>query len=301
MARAQKKTTTDIKVDTLKISMVTNDIDNPLISIEFVESPIDRSSVPYKSLASAAEKIYATLQSYMISKKEEKDKEEIKKMGGKTFPTPIPQELGWEVKYNYKDVKMALPKMEYFKEKLNSSQITLQMYQDKKNEYDENAVMLADGLDSVGYLYKGKIQDMANDWIDRDDKIYVGVSKIDIEKEEVFLTLAFYKSIEETLMLYKKSATLVRTSIKQEFEDRQENISYLEEGDFVDIDIYTTEFENAVVTDSSGGELGELPTALSEKMREDNYDYIGKVIALTENDSGKYGVKIMIFREPTDE
>lgn len=32
-----------------------------------------------------------------------------------------------------------------------------------------------------------------------------------------------------------------------------------------------------------------------------NYDYIGKVIALTENDSGKYGVKIMIFREPTDE
>lgn len=215
--------------------------------------------------------------------------------------TPIPEELGWEVKYKYENVKIALPKMGWFKNKLKCPQITLQIYQDKNNEYDENAVMLADGLDPVGYLYKGKIQDMANDWLDRDDKIYVGVSKIDLEKEEVFLTLAFYKSIEETLMLYKKSATLVRTSIKQEFEDRQENISYLEEGDFVDIDIYTTEFENAVVTDSSGGELGELPTALSEKMREDNYDYIGKVIALTENDSGKYGVKIMIFREPTDE
>lgn len=218
------------------------------------------------------------------------------------FPTPPEYHLGWKLKYNYTDVKVAVPNMEYFKEKMNASSLSLSMLQQMNNQYDPKAVMLVDGTEVVGYLYRGTLQDMANDWISREDLCKARVSKIDLEKEEVYLTLDFYKSIEEDLIPYKENVTLVKTTKETDsiYDDRQINLHDLvEEGEWAEIE-FDDEYQSYVVTGEYTGEIGELSKKLSEQMEEDGYEYIGKVLEITSSENGRMGAKIRIFRYPDD-
>lgn len=162
--------------------------------------------------------------------------------------------------------------------------------------------MLVDITEVVGYLYRGTLQDMANDWLSRGDECRARVSKIDLGKEEVYLTLDFYKSIEEDLIPYKENVTLVRTTKVTDpiRGDRQINLHDLaEEGEWAEIE-FDDECEAYVVRGECAGEIGELSKNLSEPMQKDGYEYIGKVLEITSSENGRMGAKIRIFRYPDD-
>lgn len=70
--------------------------------------------------------------------------------------------------------------------------------QEKDNEYDSNAIAVKNkNHKKIGYLYKGKLQDMANDYLNHDMDVEAYVFFNDIEKNEILISLAFYKPISD--------------------------------------------------------------------------------------------------------
>lgn len=248
----------------------------------------------------------------MLAKKKEKEEEEKILKLQKNFYVPKDEKLGWELKYQYDDVKIALPNMnffvKYFKKNINTRTLYACMLQDKKNEYDPKAIKIAKlinvdtGYETLGYLYKGKIQDMANDWISRNDEYEIVISRVDMPKKEIYVSISFYTKIDEnSLILYKKSASLIKTTLRGDFVNRQMNILDMEEGEFVGIeeDIGSDNLSYLVI-DEQKNELGNLSAKLSENMEKDGYSYIGKVIEIIQKDNGNVGMKIAIYRYKDD-
>lgn len=63
-----KNTSSKTVVDSLCIKIITSDLYNPSVIINFLDSPVNRSTPQYQYLADSAERIYATLQSYLATK-----------------------------------------------------------------------------------------------------------------------------------------------------------------------------------------------------------------------------------------
>ena len=66
---------------------------------------------------------------------------------------------------------------------------SIQFVKEPENKYDSNAVCAVYKGKRVGYLYRGKLQSMVNDWLDRGDYYEATVSKAD-DTLEVWLGLS---------------------------------------------------------------------------------------------------------------
>lgn len=71
------------------------------------------------------------------------------------------------------------------------------LFQEPGNVYDNKAVAVCQSRGPIGYLYRGKIQDFANDWLGKGGKIYGYISYIDpsrpdANKNGLKIDIAFY-------------------------------------------------------------------------------------------------------------
>ena len=152
----------------------------------------------------------------------------------------------------------------------------LKLVQEPDNQYDNRAVAILNLKDEkVGYLYKGWLQDMVNDFIKKDDPFFV------LAEREPFksIIIGFYKRTP------KNSMFKLTGNFKQEM---HENISLCSVGDQVDLD-YNDEKDNYEVT-SQGLEIGYVS---SSKINNNSYEaYIHDI---QENDNDKYIVTIVIL------
>ena len=107
------------------------------------------------------------------------------------------QSIG-KIKYFYTDVGVYVPDLV----ELCSSPEAVPLgnvvcFQDPGNKYDNKAVAVCQSCGPIGYLYRGKIQDMANDWMDNGKKVigfisYFDPTRPDANKNGLKIDIAFY-------------------------------------------------------------------------------------------------------------
>lgn len=100
---------------------------------------------------------------------------------------------GYTLKYHYKDVEVT--SWDYIPKDVKIGNRVV-LIQEPTNEADDKAVLLmfVPQRRKFGYLYRGKLQDMANDYINRGDKIVARLSYLRFKPYKVVkIDIAFFK------------------------------------------------------------------------------------------------------------
>lgn len=192
--------------------------------------------------------------------------------------------------YQYDFVKVAMPNIKGLK--LGDF---LSLEAEPDNQYDPHAVKILSGLDKIGYLFRGKLQDMANDFLKKGLPVEVSVDSI--ADDSFTCGLGFYKDMNTFDSI---SATLTKTS-KKDFlgTSRQDNLLSVSEGTILSLE-YDYDSETYLVSDDCGNELGELSKSISDKLYRDemNYKYTGICTENELDDNMKYKCKVKVLKMP---
>lgn len=166
--------------------------------------------------------------------------------------------------------------------------------QEPDNEYDNHAVAIYLNESKIGYLYRGRTQDMVNDWIRKDDYFWGYINKIDIENNTATFKIGFYKDINNLEMKSFKLTKITKKASEYE-SSRFENLECCSDGDFVE---YSSSYDtdNYIVTNEYGSELGELGPKAVEWIDENESDIkFVRINNIEETDSGSYKADIEFF------
>lgn len=213
-----------------------------------------------------------------------------------------PQNIGHYVlsKYTYEKVDLkVVPDNIHFESNMIGSSVDLVPEPD--NIYDPGAISVYLNSQKIGYIPRNRLQKMIHDWNKNNKPIYSVISNIEIDEStenvsSFSIFLGFYYNIEQEVQYCESIQTrLVKTTKKDEFDDRQDNIFYSSVNDFIDLE-YDSFSESYIVTNNSS-ELGETSASITKKLQEfdSTANYIGKIDSIDENDSGKYVVSITIY------
>lgn len=112
-------------------------------------------------------------------------------------PKGFPAKRGYYIKYHYDDVEVAT-RDRYATHTLQQGDI-LTFKPEPDNRYDAGAVEIFHGEEKIGYMYRGRLQDMCRDFIARGDKV-AGVVVSDDFGKTVY-KIAFYarRTVETVL------------------------------------------------------------------------------------------------------
>lgn len=198
----------------------------------------------------------------------------------------------YELKYNYKEVAIACVDMPEYQPAAVAAKVgnAVVLTQEPTNTYDNNAVLLS--LTSggrLGYLHKGKLQDMANDFL-RKGLPVVGIIENQPAKT---IKLGFYDIARSEKNLQRLQSKATYTTFKltgNTGAEMQENIDTQSVGDVVQIE-YDNEKEKFLVTNEYGAELGYI----SSTKLEDGEEYDACVADISQNDNFKNVITIAIF------
>lgn len=207
--------------------------------------------------------------------------------------SPFPTELSGYIKqYEYTQVPIYIP------DESNPSPFSINdsvvLKQDHTNAYDSNSIALYNQSNLTGYLLRGNIQTMANDYLNNDNHIVI--AKADTDKT---LCLAFFKHIDSLSNKYTPYAfNLIGLSKKDSMgENRIDNLSCCDTWDSVDF-YYDSEQEKYIV--SAIAEIGELSKSSSEKINElhllDNA-YYSFITDINYDEDNKCSCTITIYSE----
>lgn len=201
---------------------------------------------------------------------------------------PVPLEppqrfMGLDLAYQYFNVEIAMAS-KYIHDftDINLGE-HLCFVQEPQNPYDNRAVQVWKKDQMLGYVYHGKIQDMINDFITRNEPVYGIISSIYPAETKVFFNLGFYRMrANEPLGKIIASGRLTAGS----GEEAQDNMLICSPGDEVDIE-YNDEKERYEVY--CGGYIGCLPKSLEQYADTNVIMVISDIKTL---DSGKDSVVI---------
>ncbi len=112
-------------------------------------------------------------------------------------PECLDDEEDGDIAYRYKNVGVFVLYTDVFNHPALVEGAIVSLRQEPENTYDHRAVAVVIGRKRIGYLFKGKLQDMANDWLDRGDAVSGRVVRVDPEAYDakmnaVRINLYFY-------------------------------------------------------------------------------------------------------------
>lgn len=198
--------------------------------------------------------------------------------------------------YFYKDENIAMPDMNQLSQHKIGQPLTLLF--EPNNKYDANAIRIMIDNMPVGYVYRGKIQDMIHDFIRKGDPVIAKLSFIDNENGRATMAVAFYKNHHTAYKTLDSITTkLTKTSKKiGSFESRQDNYFQIVSGMKLELE-YDDDSETYIVSDHAGNELGEINQSISAKIysMEDTHEPICVIDDVFENEEGKYGANVVIY------
>ncbi len=189
-------------------------------------------------------------------------------------------------KYHYNDVDICIiedrhPDMHIVSGLMRNCEL-LELKCEPENQYDHDAVAFYSNDMHIGYLYRGKLQDMANDFLRSGNCVIGYLSSVDEENMKATAKIGFYCD---------KSQEIRCTLVGNSNEEMQDYISFMRTGDGVTIGY---DFDGKwLVSSDVGEELGYLPSRLNDKMDEIEL-YSAKVLEVVEKDNGKYSIRITI-------
>ena len=95
------------------------------------------------------------------------------------------QQSTGKISYFYTDVGVYVPDLVALSSSPEAIQLQgVALFQDPNNVYDNKAVAVCQSCGPIAYLYRGKIQDMANDWLGSGRKVYGYISYIDTSRPD---------------------------------------------------------------------------------------------------------------------
>ena len=190
------------------------------------------------------------------------------------------------LKYSYEAHLVMLPDVCGVADLIGKTGKSLDIVLEPENEYDPRAVALYLEEKKIGYVHKGRLQDMIHDWIERGDEIRCCLKRL--TAEDAYFLIGFYKDFD-----YFKGRTFKLVGVtKKDGEgiSRASNAEVLSPGDsvwvFVDDDKY-------IVTDGPL-DFGELPKAAIE-YAEGASRIVGKVEECDFDDNGKPEIYVTIY------
>ena len=191
--------------------------------------------------------------------------------------------LGCLLKYSYDHVKVC--QIESEKCDIANLKIGLEVFvkQEPENKHDPKAVKLECKGCKIGYLYRGKMQDMVNDFENRGEIILAYID--DITADDIYISIGFYR---EPKHMYKNSFSFKLTGNSSA--EIQENISFCSEDDEVTL-FYDVERESYEVQDFEV--IGYAPKSKNDFF--DNTDaYYAYISEIDLKDNDKYSVTITV-------
>lgn len=249
-------------------------------------------------LRHAKKKKDATIDSIDIPDRAMPDSEPIKPAETSSGPLFIPEKDkqnfhflpnvidGKALKYSYEAHLVMLPDVCGVADLIGKTGKSLDIVLEPENEYDSRAVALYLEGKKIGYVHKGRLQDMIHDWLERGDKMLCCLKRL--TAEDAYFLIGFYKDLD-----YFKGRTFKLIGVtKKDGEgiSRARNAEVLSPGDsvwvFVDDDKY-------IVTDGPL-DFGELPKAAIE-YAEGASRIVGKVEECDFDDNGKPEIYVTIY------
>lgn len=193
---------------------------------------------------------------------------------------------GKALKYSYEAHLVMLPDVCGVADLIGKTGKSLDIVLEPENEYDPRAVALYLEGKKIGYVHKGRLQDMIHDWLERGDEMLCCLKRL--TAEDAYFLIGFYKDFK-----YFKGRTFKLIGVtKKDGEgiSRARNAEVLSPGDsvwvFVDDDKY-------IVTDGPL-DFGELPKAAIE-YAEGASRIVGKVEECDFDDNGKPEIYVTIY------
>ncbi len=167
--------------------------------------------------------------------------------------------------------------------------------QEKDNPHDSSAVAIYLNSHKIGYVYRGGIQDMINDWIKR-SLFFIGyINKYSIAEKKATIKIGFYKSLDnypsvETKLIKINQSVDANTT-------RMDNLDLCDEGEAVYIE-YSNYDETYIVYDNMQREIGELAANGLEFCQENVGHKIVGIIAKHDVKDNKYNITLKLFAIP---
>lgn len=173
----------------------------------------------------------------------------------------------------------------------------LRFIKEPDNQYDENAIAIYAGKNKIGYVYKGKNQDMINDWINNGKYLSGYLSRYSLSEKKASYRIGFYASL---LPYPNKIFSLIKTGKKiDEFSKRSDNISMCNKGDAISAELDVESFSYTVYNDMYE-EIGELPKSANNFLNSNDFDEIVGTIEEIDYDydsAPKIKVKIYLLKD----
>lgn len=217
---------------------------------------------------------------YAKKKKAEKGTAKVSEVSGTVkLHEPLDVINGQKLKYFYKDVKIYAEKNLSVECKINDE---LVLKHEPDNEYDENAVaVLTSQRVKLGYLFKGKLQQMVLDFMKNDDDdVIAKIASYNPQNSEIIIALAFYKKIRNDEIVEK-----FRVSVS---ENKYYENYFSTEGYEVDVS-YDVDKGKYMIE-----EFAKLPERFEDYVND--YDYMFVILDDKENDSGSHSIQIGIVK-----
>lgn len=162
------------------------------------------------------------------------------------------------------------------------------------NAYDSNAVAVFDKARNikVGYLYKGSLQDMVNDFISGGHPIRSRITDITPEGK-IQIEAAFYRRPAAPAKNFKSQVTFALSSSTKEAQENISDCVYEDDDLEFEFDYDTEKFAFYCNT----ALVGYAPSKYADILRliEDNsIDYSATVDTIAESDSGRFKVTVSL-------
>lgn len=198
----------------------------------------------------------------------------------------IPQRLlGVPIAYQYQEVDVAMANAVVQDFRAIHPGELIDFVLEPTNQYDPNAIQLWSNNQLLGYVYRGKMQDMLHDFMKQGHPIYSAVYSVMPIDKKVTYNVGFYRA--QKPMARGKALGIGRLTASAG-EEAQENITLCDEGDEVEA---VFDYEKSRYEVSALGYIGCLPKKLEDYGETSTFviDEVG------ETDSGKMYVVVAAY------
>lgn len=153
--------------------------------------------------------------------------------------------------------------------------------QESDNPYDNKAVAVFLKYYKIGYLYKGTLKDMINDFISRGETVVGMLTNVDTSEQKIEMNIAFYKEITRNDLIIKLSGS--------SGEAAQDALYCSSVGDSVYIEFDYDKLKYYV--DNGFGRIGYIPEKYEDNINSGN----AVIYKIDESNNGKLSAKIIIL------